>query len=92
MASQSAFHVKVYGKVQGVGFRYSALQAAGRYGVAGWVRNEFDGTVELFIEGDTEKVDRFLSWIKKGPTGSYVRQVLKQKANPKKYTRFFIDY
>jgi len=92
MALLSAFHVKIYGKVQGVGYRYSALRAAERYGVAGWVRNEFDGTVEVFVEGEAEKVNKYLVWLKKGPVGCYVRQVLKQKATPKNYTRFFIDY
>lgn len=92
MASSSAFHVKVYGKVQGVGFRYSALRTAERFGVTGWVRNELDGTVEVFVEGSEDRVKRFLTWLKKGPTGSFVRQVLKQKSTPKNYTRFFIDY
>ena len=92
MASISAYHAKVYGRVQGVGFRYSAMRAAERYGVCGWVRNEFDGTVEVFVEGEQQKVQNFLGWLKKGPTGSFVRQVLKQRAAPKNYTRFFIDY
>ena len=92
MASVSAFHAKVYGKVQGVGFRYAALRAAERYGVTGWVRNEFDGSVEVFVEGESAKVDRYLGWLKKGPAGSYVRQVLTQVTAPKNFTRFFIDH
>ena len=40
-------HIYFYGRVQGVGFRYYAVQKAGQLGLAGWVRNRYDGSVEM---------------------------------------------
>lgn len=48
------------GRVQGVGFRYTAREIAGRFAVTGYVRNLFDGRVELVIEGEAAELDRFL--------------------------------
>jgi acylphosphatase len=48
------------GRVQGVGFRYTARRLAEGYVVAGYVRNRPDGTVELVAEGEQEEVERFL--------------------------------
>ena len=64
--------IKVHGRVQGVGFRYSTIQAAVKSGVNGWVRNERDGCVLIYCEGDSSAVDRFVSWCRKGPTLSHV--------------------
>ena len=44
-------HIYFYGRVQGVGFRYYAVQKAGQLGLAGWVRNRYDGSVEMEVEG-----------------------------------------
>ena len=49
------------GVVQGVGFRFTARDLAYRYRVGGWVKNLFDGRVELEIEGSKEAVDRVLN-------------------------------
>jgi len=54
-------HVFYSGRVQGVGFRYTALNVAEDYEVAGFVRNLPNGTVEVFAEGSPEQVDTFLS-------------------------------
>lgn len=51
------------GRVQGVGFRYSALQVSREFEVAGWVANLPDGRVRLEIEGDQAEVDRFVAAI-----------------------------
>jgi acylphosphatase len=66
----------VSGAVQGVGFRYSAVAEAERHGISGWVRNNPDGTVEAEIEGDPEAVERMLDWLRHGPPGSRVAQVV----------------
>jgi acylphosphatase len=63
---------KVVGRVQGVAFRATAKDEAGRLGVVGWIRNAQDGTVEGEAEGDASAVDAFLAWLSKGPPGSYV--------------------
>jgi acylphosphatase len=49
------------GRVQGVGFRYTAQHLAGGYAVAGHVRNLADGDVELVAEGEADEVERFLA-------------------------------
>lgn len=66
--------VIVHGEVQGVGFRYTARLEAGRIGVAGWVRNRRDGTVEAEIEGDEASVGQMLEWLAQGPPGAVVRR------------------
>ena len=64
--------IKVHGSVQGVGFRYSTIQAAVRLGVSGWVRNEWDGTVFIHCEGESSSVDSFVRWCRKGPSMAHV--------------------
>jgi len=52
-----ARRIVVHGRVQGVGFRFSAVDAATAAGVQGWVRNRRDGTVEAVLAGDARAVD-----------------------------------
>ena len=59
-------HIFFYGRVQGVGFRYRAYYAAQRYGVTGWVRNNYDGSVEMEAEGTEEDIDKMIMDIEKG--------------------------
>jgi len=68
-------HLTISGHVQGVGFRYSALQRARSRGVAGWVRNNADGTVEAVFEGEPEAVDALVTWCRRGPSGARVDDV-----------------
>jgi acylphosphatase len=67
--------IKVYGKVQGVGFRYYTRAKAKQYDIKGWVRNLSDGSVEADAEGKKEDMDRFISALKRGPIRSSVRDV-----------------
>ncbi len=60
------------GRVQGVGFRYSAQSKAEGLGVAGFARNLPDGGVELEVEGDPGAVEEFLAWSRRGPFGARV--------------------
>ena len=60
----------VEGRVQGVGFRYTTKQAADRIGVFGIVRNENDGSVYIEVNGDPQKVDRFIEEIRHSPSPS----------------------
>ncbi len=64
--------VTVHGRVQGVGFRYAVERAARSRGVAGWVRNRSDGTVEAVFEGDADAVDSLVRVCRDGPRGSEV--------------------
>lgn len=65
-------HVTVHGVVHGVGFRYSCARAARQLGVAGWVRNRPDGTVEAVFEGEEDAVERLSDWMRAGPPGAEV--------------------
>lgn len=67
--------IRVFGKVQGVFFRRSAKVGADKLGLAGWVRNNKDGTVEIQAGGDKESLERFVGWCKKGPPFAKVEKV-----------------
>ncbi len=77
-------HVRVIvsGAVQGVGFRYCAHDAAARLGVAGWVRNRHDGTVEAELHGEEGRVDQMIDWLRKGPPAAHVERVEVSEATP----------
>jgi acylphosphatase len=60
------------GRVQGVFFRDTVRNAAEREGVAGWVRNNPDGTVEALFEGGPDAVERLVSLVREGPPGARV--------------------
>jgi len=62
----------VRGRVQGVFFRASTEREARRAGVAGWVRNRSDGSVEAAFEGPTEAVEALLDFCRRGPAGARV--------------------
>jgi acylphosphatase len=67
--------VVVHGFVQGVGFRFAVERAARTRGVAGWVRNRRDGTVEAVFEGEPADVDALVDLCRKGPRGAVVDRV-----------------
>ena len=62
----------VSGRVQGVGFRWFAHEAASREGVHGWVRNQPDGSVEVFVEGEAESLQRLEAKLRRGPASARV--------------------
>ena len=68
-------HVYVSGDVQGVGFRYAAVQQAEYLGVAGWVKNLPDGSVELWLEGTETDVQAMVAWCQHGPRGAWVSEI-----------------
>jgi len=59
-------HINFRGWVQGVGFRYRAEHAAKMYGCTGWVRNEWDGSVTMEIQGTEDAIDRVILAIEAG--------------------------
>ena len=65
----------VRGRVQGVGFRYSLGERARSRVIAGWVRNNPDGSVEAVFEGAPEEVDALVAWCHRGPAGARVDDV-----------------
>ncbi|MDI3299159.1 MAG: acylphosphatase [Bacillota bacterium] len=68
-------HLRIRGRVQGVGFRAGARAEAERLGVTGWVRNAEDGSVELEAQAEPEALERFLRWCQRGPAGARVDAV-----------------
>lgn len=62
-----AVRVRVHGRVQGVWFRGSTRDEARRLGLAGWVRNREDGSVEAHLQGDPSTVETMLAWCRVGP-------------------------
>jgi acylphosphatase len=57
----------IRGRVQGVGYRASAVRQAHLLGIRGWIRNVGDGSVEGIIQGDPDQIDRMLEWMRRGP-------------------------
>ncbi len=70
--------LRIRGRVQGVGFRFSALDEAQRLGLTGWVRNTPTGDVEVTAEGETQHLQRFVTWCHAGPPGALVRNLEQQ--------------
>jgi len=67
--------LRITGRVQGVGFRYSALVEAQRLGLRGWVCNTANGAVELLAEGDEYGLRHLVTWCHSGPPGAMVKAV-----------------
>lgn len=68
-------HAIISGRVQGVFYRSETRKAAGRQGVAGWVKNKIDGTVEAVFEGPENDVATMLEWCKTGSPMAAVENV-----------------
>ncbi len=66
---------KIYGRVQGVGYRYFALQKANLLNVKGFVKNMYDGSVYVVAQGDEKNIDIFKEYLKKGPNFSNVERI-----------------
>lgn len=78
----AARRFRVVGRVQGVGFRFFAQEAASRDGIAGWVRNLPDGSVEVVAEGEAEAVNRLERHLWRGPSRAHVDDVLVERLDP----------
>ena len=80
--SAVARHVVVHGRVQGVFFRESTRRRADAAGVAGWVANRSDGTVEAWFEGAPDDVEVLVDYVRRGPSGADVERVDVDDAEP----------
>ncbi|MCS7299639.1 MAG: acylphosphatase [Spirochaetia bacterium] len=87
-------HVLIYGRVQGVGFRYFVQRNANRLGIKGWVRNLEDGGVEVLAFGDDDKISQLLILLHQGPSGALVMKVkhTTEEVSSSPYDSFFITY
>lgn len=89
-----ALRINVTGRVQGVGFRYTAQQKAARLGITGWVRNERDGSVEIHAEGSPEQLAALLDWLDAGgPSYSRISCINHYRAQAMgTFSRFSVEY
>jgi acylphosphatase len=71
----TATHLKIIGRVQGVGFRYFMERKARELGVTGWVRNRHDGTVEAMVQGTPAAVEAMIAAARQGPRSAIVTDV-----------------
>jgi acylphosphatase len=85
--------VYVYGVVQGVGFRYNTQRQAQALGIAGYVKNCDDGSVEVVASGEQQAVECLLEWIKQGgPRGARVDRLLTEPHPAIRFEIFKIRY
>ena len=84
----SRVHVRIRGRVQGVFFRAEARARAESLGIAGWIRNAEDGSVEAAFEGDEERVQSMVGWCRRGPAGALVDDVEVESEEPTGETGF----
>jgi len=85
--------VRFEGRVQGVGFRFTTVELASRFSVSGYVRNDFDGSVQLVAEGEEAELLGFLEAIRRSPVGRYIsRQESFWRPAGGTYTGFDVRY
>lgn len=68
-------HLRIEGRVQGVYYRASMVDAARRLGIAGWVCNRADGSVEALVQGAPQAVQALVDWAHRGPERAQVQAV-----------------
>lgn len=68
-------HLRIHGKVQGVGFRFFATRVARRLALKGWIENLRDGTVEADVEGEAEAIDQWIDELREGPRYAEVTKI-----------------
>lgn len=66
----------IFGRVQGVGFRFFTLQQAGKLGIKGTVRNRIDGSVEVIVQGSENQIALMRAWLLDGPKTAKVERVI----------------
>lgn len=81
--------VRVSGRVQGVGFRFYTCRQARRLGLTGWVRNEYDGSVLVHIQGPESDVESLCRWLQNGPPTARVDEA---KIIPAAFDGSLVDF
>jgi acylphosphatase len=89
MTGKARLHAEVYGEVQGVGFRAFVLRRAMGLGLTGWVRNRFNGSVELIAEGSRAALESLLADVNHGPSAAAVERVEESWEEPTSEFRMF---
>ena len=76
-----AVHISIYGEVQGTGFRSWTKEQAQKFSLTGWARKSSDGSIEIFTQGEKEKINDFVSLCWDGPNMAFIDEVLVKDAN-----------
>jgi acylphosphatase len=82
--------MRVYGRVQRIGYRRFVLDSAQEHGLSGYVRNERDGSVTVFAQGDDEAVERFVELLKSPPPPALVKSIDLKDVKPKPGLKYFV--
>ncbi len=80
----------VMGRVQGVGFRHSAVRMALKLGLTGWVRNLSEGAVEVHAQGEKDAIEKMELWLRKGPPTASVTRLTVLETPPKENEGSFV--
>ncbi len=92
MENKLLYKIRVTGRVQGVGFRWSTASEARSLGIKGYIRNLPDGSVYIEAEGSREQLNAFVEWCKQGPAFSFVESVNVDSSLPVNYVDFRIEH
>ncbi len=88
--NNKAIILQVFGRVQGVGFRYYTQKKATELAIKGYAKNRPDGSVYIEAEGEEENLEAFVFWCEEGPAWARVSKVEKQEIPPQGYQQFEI--
>jgi acylphosphatase len=86
------YQIRVYGRVQGVGFRYAARNQARSLSLKGWVENHPDGSVHMVIKGEPDFWMKFIEWGRTGTGYSWVEKVKIEEMDPGEFRSFSVRY
>lgn len=89
---ESQFDIRVFGRVQGVGFRAAASREARSLGIRGWIKNQSDGSVRAIIKGDAAKCTLFINWCRVGTGYSWVERIDILEMKPEPLKPFAVRY
>ena len=88
--AHEARRVRVKGLVQGVAFRHFTKERARELGLAGWVKNLPDGSVEVWAEGAPDRLDLLVAWLRHGPPAARVAELDVVPGTPEGHPRFTV--
>ncbi|MBC8257905.1 MAG: acylphosphatase [SAR324 cluster bacterium] len=92
MSTEQRLDLIITGRVQGVGFRYSAKNKADSLGINGHVRNQSDGSVFVTAQGEKAAINIFVQWCHQGPTAAIVHAIEKVPRTPDNFIKFDIIF
>ena len=92
MESELRLDLVIQGRVQGVGYRYSAKMKAESLGIRGSVQNLRDGSVFVTAQGAKEAMENFVRWCYKGPPGAIIKNIEKVQGKREEFCEFRVLY